>query len=119
VYIYICCQVSDIRVILTTVQETIRQLGAHSFQQEAPALQYVQGLTEQTFGIVIEINVILGSGLIKYSNGTQTPEFSRRGWLRNRGRVEQLSQSLRDVRRDLAAALTLLTALVELINQRK
>lgn len=72
--------------------------------------QHLGRLFEKTSWILSEITAVTEAGLLKYSEDTGVLKVSWRRWLMSRSKIEKLSTALCDVRRDIYAAVTLLTA---------
>lgn len=103
------CQVSDARIVITSVQETLRQRDVSTLTPENTIVPHVQRLIVKSEGIFMEITTIAENCFIKYSEDTGHAKISWRRWIRNHSKIERLSASLCDARRDLATALVLLT----------
>jgi len=90
------------------VQETLRQRDGTTIDELI--IQHIQRLIEKAEGIFSEITKMTKKGLIDYSEDTGLAKVSWRKWIRSHSKIEKFSTSLCEVRRELAAALTILTA---------
>lgn len=106
-------QVSDFRSVLVTVNETLRKLRETSAIEESLELERsIQRLVETAITHLDEMNVILESSFIRNLDSTKSDQakISWGKWLRKNGQLQRLSATLRDIRRDISAALTIVTA---------
>lgn len=90
------------------MQETLRQRNETTVDELM--IQHIQRLTEKAEGIFSQITTMTENSLIKYFEDAKLAKVSWRRWIQSHSKIDKLSTSLCDVRRDLAAALTILTA---------
>lgn len=101
-------QVSDSRALLATVQQTATESALEPLNPSI--VMHIQDLLGRALVSLEQISNIIDAGLIKHDEKEQRSKLSWRMWIRNRTNLEQQTANLRQVRKELAEALTILTA---------
>lgn len=108
---------SDFRCVLASINETLRRLNENDGRQKDLKFdRYVRRLLDRGVAQLSNMDQILDSVLIHNADpkglGVGVTKISSAQWLKKNGHLQNYSTALRDIRRDLSQALSIMTAWV-------
>lgn len=101
-------EVSDSRALFAIIQQTVNEATTIS-SFDLRAISRMQDLPNKAHILLEQIGLIVDSGL-KCCEDRRRLKISWRSWMKNRSKLEKHTASLRDVGKDIAETLNLLTA---------
>lgn len=101
-------QVTDFRIVLSSVQATTRQLQS----LDNDMVDHLQKLISKSYDVSFEIEILTESDLIQKSKEKcrVRPKVSLKTWLKKHGDIDKFSTRLRELGMEIAEVCTILTA---------